>query len=366
MKSKKIRWIDIIFWSIVIINCILEINKGIMNKSIILNFSDLHFSMNMGIKEWVYTSFYNTIIFLLIIMMFMIVSLLKTFHLTIIYIGFKFAYRHYYNEKLNKNDFKNDGYYREIILNYSAGELSYLDDFDLSEKDIVATLMALELKKKIKIGDTIEIIDHDDNLLASSERYIFESIQNRSLKDIDMIAFKKRIINNCIQDKLLEERQDIRKRIIKKILICILVFIISIACFLFGPYLLNTIAKDRSILLILGMIVMIIVLFVMIIFPVTTVIYIISYLKLNKLDPYIRSKKGKEITLKLEGLRNYIKDFSALDERDHGELIIWDDYLIYSVILGQNTKAVKEIMELKVLNNELVLSQLPVDEKHMK
>jgi len=111
---------------------------------------------------------------------------------------------------------------------------------------------------------------------------------------------------------------------------------------------------------------MIIVLFVMIIFPVTTVIYIISYLKLNKLDPYIRSKKGKEITLKLEGLRNYIKDFSALDERDHGELIIWDDYLIYSVILGQNTKAVKEIMELKVLNNELVLSQLPVDEKHMK
>lgn len=352
MKDKKTKWIDIIFWSIVIINCIIEINKGLVDQSITLNLNDIHFYMDMGIKEWLYTGCYNIVMFLLIMGMFMVISLLKTFHLTIIYIGFKIAYRHYRKEKLNKDDFKSDGYYREIISNYSVGELSYLDDFTLDEKDIVATLMALELKKKIKIGDTIEIIDPNDHLLRNSEKYIFENIKNKPLKDIDMTAFKKCVINSCIQDKLLEERQDIRKKIIKKLLICILVFIISIVSFLFGPYLLNMIAKDNSILLILGMFIMVMVLFAMAIFPITTFTYIVSYLKLNKLDPYIRSKKGKEINLRLEGLRKYIKDFSVLDQKDYGELIIWEDYLIYSVILGLNTKSVKEIMELKVLNNE--------------
>lgn len=352
MKNKKLNWIDIIFWSIVVINCIIEINKGIINQSLPLNLDSINFYMELEIKEWIYLGSYSIIMFLLIMVIFMIISLLKTFYLSVIYIGFKLACRHYHNEKLNKDDFKSDGYYREIISKYSPGELSYLDNFDLDEKDIVATLMALELKKKIKIGKSIEIIDNSDYHLRESEKYILKSIKNNSLKDIDMIAFKKCIINNCIQDNLLEERQDVRTKIIKKIFICIFAFIVSIVCFLCGPHLLNTIAKDNSIMLILGMIIMVIVFFVMVIFPFTTFTYIMSYFKLNKLDPYIRSKKGKEMNLKLEGLRNYIKDFSSLDKKNYEELIIWEDYLIYSVILGQNTKVVKEIMGLKVLNHE--------------
>ena len=90
---------------------------------------------------------------------------------------------------------------------------------------------------------------------------------------------------------------------------------------------------------------MIIIFFAMVIFPFTTIVYIRSYYFMNKLNPYIRNKKAKDINLKLEGLRNYIKDYSLLGQKDHKDIIIWDNYLIYSVMLGQNTEIVDEIMK---------------------
>ena len=54
----------------------------------------------------------------------------------------------------------------------------------------------------------------------------------------------------------------------------------------------------------------------------------------------IRTLKGEEVNLKLEGLKNFLNDFSLLNEKSKEELIIWQDYLIYSVIFNQNTKIV--------------------------
>ena len=62
-------------------------------------------------------------------------------------------------------------------------------------------------------------------------------------------------------------------------------------------------------------------------------------------NPYIRNKKSKDINEKLEGLKNYIKDYSLLDEKTSDDITVWEDYLIYSVMFGQNKEVVKEIME---------------------
>lgn len=63
-------------------------------------------------------------------------------------------------------------------------------------------------------------------------------------------------------------------------------------------------------------------------------------------NPYVRSKSGEEINHKLEGLKNYIKDFSVMNERDKKEITIWEDYLIYSVLFGINTKITNHILEI--------------------
>ena len=57
---------------------------------------------------------------------------------------------------------------------------------------------------------------------------------------------------------------------------------------------------------------------------------------------YKRTKKGQEINRKLEGLKNYLKDYSMLDEREAKELELWDEYLIYSVMFGHNQKIIEE------------------------
>ena len=54
----------------------------------------------------------------------------------------------------------------------------------------------------------------------------------------------------------------------------------------------------------------------------------------------------KRIEEKIEGLKNYIKDFSILDEREQQELMIWDEYLIYSVLFNQNQKIVDDLSSL--------------------
>ena len=64
-----------------------------------------------------------------------------------------------------------------------------------------------------------------------------------------------------------------------------------------------------------------------------------------KQNGYIRTKKGEILNENLEGLKNCLKDFSTLHEKDENSLTLWEDYLIYSVIFNQNTKIIKNICD---------------------
>lgn len=77
--------------------------------------------------------------------------------------------------------------------------------------------------------------------------------------------------------------------------------------------------------------------------PFITVVYIVRYITLNKLDPYVRNDEGKALNAKLEGLRKYLTDFSKIEDKSKEQLILWEEYLIYSVIFRINTKVVDEV-----------------------
>lgn len=84
-------------------------------------------------------------------------------------------------------------------------------------------------------------------------------------------------------------------------------------------------------------------LFVMAIcFAICFVIYRIKYTNEISNMPYIRTKEGEKLNKKIEGLKNYTRDYSLLGEREAEEIELWEDYLVYSVIWGQNTKIVEE------------------------
>ena len=366
-----IRKIDIIFWSIIIIRAIIEIIQTIQSGAINIHFvTDSHLEL-LSMKDSICISFSITFFMLFMFFFFVIASLLQNFYLTFIYIGARIAYKKYSKEKLDKIDLKNNSYYRDIISKYSPAVLSYIDDFKLEEKDIVATLMSLELKQKLTIKDGIKIInDSEENLdenekyifkklksntlkninmlefeenLDENEKYIFKKLKSNTLKNINMLEFEEKVKKDCLDYNLLEENKDIKKKIIKKIIFSVCIYILIVVGFFNFPTFYNNIPNKNIAILFLP--VMFILFFIMIILPFSTIVYIKSYYRMNKQNPYIRNKQARNINKKLEGLRNYMKDFSQLSESQYNEIVLWEDYLIYSVILGQNSKIVKEIME---------------------
>ena len=336
-KKKIIRGIDLIFWSFIIIRTIMDMIHAIEIGDI--NLDAINMVESLGFKEYASICFFMFFVF----SFFTVVSLLKSFYLTILYIGVRIAYKKYSKEKLDKIDFKNNSYYRDIISKYSPAVLSYIDDFKLEEKDIVATLMSLELKQKLTIKNGIKIINDSEENLDENEKYIFKKLKSNTLKNINMLEFEEKVKKDCLDYNLLEENKDIKKKIIKKIIFSVCIYILIVVGFFNFPTFYNNIPNKNIAILLLP--VMFILFFIMIILPFSTIVYIKSYYRMNKQNPYIRNKQARNINKKLEGLRNYMKDFSQLSESQYNEIVLWEDYLIYSVILGQNSKIVKEIME---------------------
>ena len=47
------------------------------------------------------------------------------------------------------------------------------------------------------------------------------------------------------------------------------------------------------------------------------------------------------------GLKNFIHDFTSLDEAEKSRVAVWDDFLIYALVLEENDAIVRDIMHAK-------------------
>ena len=57
-----------------------------------------------------------------------------------------------------------------------------------------------------------------------------------------------------------------------------------------------------------------------------------------------RTPLGEEEAELVYGIRNYVRDFTALSDADRRALMLWDDFLVYAVALGQNRHVVDELV----------------------
>ncbi len=62
-------------------------------------------------------------------------------------------------------------------------------------------------------------------------------------------------------------------------------------------------------------------------------------------SPYKRTPLGEVYTEYIYGMKNFIHDYSNLSEAEKDSLVLWDDYLIYAVVLEENKKIVEEMMQ---------------------
>lgn len=337
---KKIKFnqiLDLVFWSIIIIMTFIELyNGGLKN----INISDLQSINFQEITALQYITIVLAIFFVILVSV--IFSMFRVFYLTIIYFGVKIANKKYNIERIEKVDIKNDSYYRDILPKYSPAVLSYVDDFKINKEDIVATLLMLELKEKIKIKDeSVVLLDDTIEDLEENEKYILNKVKENTLKDINILEYVSIVREDALKKGLLQEKQGIKKNIKRKIIINIILYLFVMIGFSIIPNFL-IIASD-NVAMILGFILLLVFFALLVFMPYSTIVYISHYKMLNTLDPYIRNDEGKMINLKLEGLRKYLVDFSKIEEKTKEQLVLWEEYLVYSVILGVNTKVIEEV-----------------------
>ena len=65
---------------------------------------------------------------------------------------------------------------------------------------------------------------------------------------------------------------------------------------------------------------------------------------------YRRTQSGNEMAEYVYGMKNFIHDYSNLSEADKSQLALWDDYLIYAVVLEENEQIVADIRKMRLQN----------------
>ena len=103
----------------------------------------------------------------------------------------------------------------------------------------------------------------------------------------------------------------------------------SLLAFLFVFFLVNFLSNSLGFLLV----------FLMFLFGFVSIIYYACSSK--------RSKNGNEDYHKWIGLKNFMKDFGRMHEKELPEIVLWEKYLVYASIFGLAKKLAKD-MEIKV------------------
>lgn len=236
-------------------------------------------------------------------------------------------------------------YYRESLSELNPALVSLLMDLDIyGKKDIVATLLRMQNKKAIKFKETGEVKaqrNYTGNL-DQSETELLCLIKNGKLNHRDsLLNWKKSRFFEAqrlgfIQHKTENAKKAARIFILGAVLCMIPVFILwgiflSHDLFVFD----DGFGMLRATLLLL---------------LIDALLFIPWYFALRQVayssrDDIIweRTILGRETAEKIAGLAKYIHEFSRLSEAEKDEIALWDDYLIYAVVLEENEKIVKEI-----------------------
>lgn len=211
----------------------------------------------------------------------------------------------------------NKNYIREIPKSCSPAVASLVYDLKIDVyKDYTAIILYLCTQKYInleKYGDTYRLTlgkQTDYSKLGKCEQYVLNTIINKS--KFDENQFKQEIINKA-QEKLLITNQ-MHSRKMKWTFIAIICFILCVICYktnicLFVAYL--------SIV------------------PLSVGAYHAIQSEYAKNTEYVRTKKGKEVAIILKGLKNYIKEYTLIKDKEIDYIQILEDYIPYAISLDE-------------------------------
>lgn len=383
-KEKTLIKIDIVFILVCLI--IVKINMKVSIVVILFKYFKIY--------DGNFIAFIN--ILLAILWMLVILLISKCFILIATYLAFRISRMKVIKENSRYKVIDNIEYYRKRFNNITPAEISLITDLEIeTKKDISATILDLYQKEIIDFYENNIIIKNEDKALRQSEQKLVEMIKSNDFSKENIDEWKKTCIkeaqeNNYIKVKIDKEKRPNFSKNNMVINISAKLFIISLILslvFLFTPtgekwYTTldefdnkyaqedkteleiiknNQDVKELYVKIISGsgpiMIlstVMIITFFVLIGTPIYRKVRRKIYNKIEVNNSYERTREGKILVEQIAGIKNYIHDFSLLSEKDKENIVLWEDFLIYAVVLEENEIIINDIYRYRNINQNIL------------
>lgn len=259
-------------------------------------------------------------------------------------------------------------YYREKLKGLSPTDISLLTDLKLeSDKDITALVLKYSMMGLVETnGGEIKVISKSHPDLKKSDEILLSKLESHSRFISD---WQKAVIEEASCSPYFKKdashMKNFKKGCLTQFIMSILMPIIGFAAiFIWSAIAFEPINKMleqvdfteamvydvvvRNTGLYINVILMVLVAMFFLIcwyYPIVSLIGNIFYLIFNAGNICFvkRTETGEQLVEYIYGMKNFIHDFSMLSEAQKEQLILWDEFLIYAVLLEENNRIVNEI-----------------------
>lgn len=278
-------------------------------------------------------------------------------------------------------------YYRDKLDGLAPGTISLLADLAIEKrKDIAACILRYEnlgILGTDEYGKYVLKTDRDlrsDTALRNSDRYLIKALTERQCDMVDEAAWQRMAVQEAIDDGyiydgLFAKRSKGRETAGKAagcFAGCVMPIIVLVIMAAFINSIMPQADEFDAVLsalpdsatfreqveyismypqyypVIAKIIVAVLVSLAAIFTPLVMVVWgIVSTATKQR---YRRTPLGNEMAEYVYGMKNFIHDYSNLSEADKSQLALWDDYLIYAVVLEENEQIVADIRKMRLQN----------------
>ena len=256
--------------------------------------------------------------------------------ITYLVFGIYLFYRFYTNHDKEYKPIFNHEYYRDFPKEYGPEKVDYLVNGQVSSKSFTAMILNLIYQKKIefekleKNNYKLKLINQDN--LANSEKNLIKCIFGKkeevTLKELKTNAKKNydEFSNNYCSWQQNATNESKAMNFYEKSNKGLYSLYSIIPFFLFS--LSNYFEYANQFIIFITILIV----------PISLVYYLCA----KK-----RSKEGNEDYHKWKALKNFMKDFGRMQEKELPEIKLWEKYLVYATVFGIANKLAKT-MEIKV------------------
>lgn len=273
-------------------------------------------------------------------------------------------------------------YYREKLTGIPPTTISLLMDLQIEvKKDVSAMLLKYVKMGAVSIeGGTVHVLNQELSGLCTSDRTLLALLAQGQIQNANLSVWKQQVMAEAVESGNLKyrgARQNVQSAsrscftgCLSGCLLPILVFLgiglggmaleksgwmANLEVFLaaapqsFGVEQINYLFSSPDMVIGIALAALIVLAFLAIfLLPIAAVLRTVLSIS-NAIKWLKRTEAGELLTAQISGMKNFIHDFSNLSEAEKEQLVLWDDFLIYAVVLEENERIIEDIFSMRNL-----------------